>query len=52
MHNLLRLETKHCCVAGDLHPVLEQYVPRGSCAGRTISASLVRSGSRSPIERP
>jgi hypothetical protein len=27
MHNLLCLESKHCCVAGDLYPILEQYVP-------------------------
>ena len=27
MHNSLGLDTKHCSVAGDLHPVLEQHVP-------------------------
>ena len=27
MHNLLCLDTKHCSVAGDLHPVREQRVP-------------------------
>jgi hypothetical protein len=27
MHNLLHLDTKHCSVAADLHPVREQHVP-------------------------
>ena len=47
MHNLLRLDTKHCRVAGDLHPVREQHVPSLIiCRGRTISASIVRSTQR------
>lgn len=46
LHNLLRLDTKHCRVAGDLHPVPEQYVPRGCVLDWTSSGTIVSSTHR------
>jgi len=40
MHDLLCFKSKHCCVAGDLYPILEQYVPP--------SDSLVQEGQSQP----
>jgi diadenosine tetraphosphatase ApaH/serine/threonine PP2A family protein phosphatase len=55
MHNLLCLESKHCCVAGDLYPILEQYVPPRDSLCRKDNLSqhcLFRVGEGdAPIER-
>jgi hypothetical protein len=55
MHDLLCLQSKHCCVAGDLYPILEQYLPPTDSPvqeGQSQPAFFVPRGPGStPIER-